>query len=712
MMLRTENGYLDFNDIVEIERQALLFEELSETRGDFSYSFTIQATHNNLFLLGLPFPDNASKLVYQKINADLISDSGHLVRTGFIRVEVLDYIEGITCSFFSGNSNWMALLTGDMTELNLSSYDRDMTASEIGDSFLETEGIVFPVIDTGALIMRSYPNLAIEDFVGCFYLHTLFKEVFKQSGLKLSGELLNDPLFNMIVVATNTRSKIDVDNNTIFAGKNDNQVIPTGLSVQDITFNLHSQPYFTGSDVTFNSDIEYVASSDMLVDISFTYVATIYIIVQIKRNGSNLFPEFPNATTANDQSTAYANSVLLRAGDVIKITAFNDQASPSTITKATLRITPKFIYKAFGRSCVPLWTKLEFVSNVLSIFNTVTDYDPYSKTVTINLFNRVKTKTPIDLSSYVQVTQVDYIDFISNYGQNTLLTYETSEDDSLQEYNISSFLNYGAGVIEVNNEFLNKTESLLDSDFAAPISYYNSVFDASLEKINFVQLDDLASTDISSTSSASGEPRFNIDDEIFNTYDVVRIESTEPTYNGIYTVFSTGSGWVQVQGLLYNGAATGTITKLKHEVTTDDSVYLFVKTKRYNAVDFTITDRTWYFNTLAEDDWALAYFSLLNNGTQINEDYKQSLSFGTITDPSFYQRTIIQTYWGTASSVLNDPVKLFVTAYLPETVYKSLTSLTPVYIKTKETVNLYYLNRDTGYVDQATPCILELIKLP
>jgi hypothetical protein len=46
--------------------------------------------------------------------------------------------------------------------------------------------------------------------------------------------------------------------------------------------------------------------------------------------------------------------------------------------------------------------------------------------------------------------------------------------------------------------------------------------------------------------------------------------------------------------------------------------------------------------------------------------------------------------------------------YIPDDVFRRLTPLTPVYLKTEETVNTYYINRIKGY----RPCEVELIKLP
>lgn len=712
MMLKTDNGFLDFNGDVEIERQVLLFEELDETRGDFSYSFDIERTHNNCDLLGQPYPDNGSKIVYQRVNADLLSDSGTLLYKGFLRIERLTK-RTISLSFFSGNSNWLSLLTGDMTELELSQYDQDITPANIESRWTATSGIVFPLIDTGVLIDRGFYNLVPEDFVGCFYLHTLMKEVMQQSGLKIVGELLTDPLYNKIVVVTNTRSKVDIDNNSIYVGKNDMQVVPDVVGNFVITFNLQTGGYFVGQDASFTTNTEWTAPYKMLIDIDIQYRVTDPRRGIVFLNGAVASEESGGVIdTFGEDETLSTVSFMVEQGDVIdfRMTRYDDTTTDATVTEATMRITPRFIYRALGKSSVPLWSKLDFVNNVFSIFNCITDYDPFSKTITVNLFDKIKNKTPVDLSAYIDDNEIisDYADFISNYGKRSILTYQEGDEEELADYNIGVFLKYGTGAIEVDNELIPDSVTILESDFTAPISYINPVFDTSLERINFVEYEDVVERDITSVTDASGVARFMNAAAPFQVGDLVRIESTFTGYDGVWEVTAATFTYIEVRGLGFVEDATGVITKVRFSLTSDENVYLMVYVNGINVPDISVTRAGYYLDGSLETSVGYAFFNLLNTNTQVNEDYKQGLAFGTITSPLFYQRTLLQSYWGTTARVLNDPVKITILAYLPEAVYRQMSPLTPIYIKTGETTNLYYRNRDTGFY----PCEIELIKLP
>src|SRR3990170_6705370 len=202
MMIKVSNEFLEFDELIEMEKQIKLFEDISTTDGDFSYSFEVQKTLVNTRLLGNPMPDNINKPVYQQIPAKGLSESGAELYDGYIRVERVTHV--YHCSFFAGNNNWFARITGLLSDLDLSAYDIEQTRANIVDSWSNTEGIVFPLVDNGALLTRSYPQVKIEDLVGGFYVKTIFHKIFTEAGIKIQGELLEDWMYNNIVCLRNS----------------------------------------------------------------------------------------------------------------------------------------------------------------------------------------------------------------------------------------------------------------------------------------------------------------------------------------------------------------------------------------------------------------------------------------------------------------------------------------------------------------------------
>lgn len=721
MMLKVNGEYLDFNEEIDVERQVRLFQEIEDTAGDFSYAFNIPWTSKNIKALGFPLPDNKNKSVYQVNDAEILGDDGISIFRGSLRVEKPRPNINIQCSFFSGNSNWFSMLTGNMTSLKLSQYDVEQTELNIVDSWEQESGIVWPIIDTGTLITRSHEDLKTEDFTPAFYVKTLMFETFQQSGIKLSGELLQDWRYQHMIIAANGRSQEAIDNRSAYVLKTSTQAFPIPPAVPVLlTFEDDvNYPYFDGSQDNFNITLDrYTADIKMRLKVDLSMIiesdtpGTIFLRVYIRRSGTDyiVYPISIIAATQPFNKTIFIN---LDASDYVEAFIGTDLIIGNVnVTSATIRFTPTYLYQAFGNTSVPKWTKQEFVNNILTIFNVIPSYDSYNKTLTLNLFEKLKSKQPIDISKYVNIQEIDYTDLISNYARQNKFSYQESDIDNLKEYNVSEYLKYGVGSIECSNDFIQESVDVIESDFAAPISYINSVFDLSMERIQFVDFDTEESEITDVTTPGFSIARFGVADDIFEVNDLVRIsESTNPAYNGDWLVTAVGANYIQCSGPVFDTDATAKIEKLIHRFTTEDSVYLFLNIPDYqiskaSGLNLFNINSNFFFNA------SIAYFNLLNTDRQINIDFKQGLSFGEIENPLFYQRTILQDYWSEFGRILNDPVKVPVEANLPWKVHKDIDFLRPLLIKTLDTTNLYYLNFERGYKGSHIPCEMELIKLP
>lgn len=729
MMLKVNDEFLDFNELVEIEKRVKLFEEIDETLGDFSYVFSLSKTSKNMRILGNPHPDIKNKTIYSNVDCDLMDDSGTVLYRGFLRVERIKTV--IECSFFSGNYNWISLLSGPLSELDLSDLDTDLTEFDIVNSADNTEGVIFPVIDTGALISRSYPSLMVEDFTGCIFVKTLFERIFTQAGIKINGDLFRDPVFDSLLLSKNTRANNDIDNRSMFARKtaDENFTDPTDRKIlfqDDSNF-----PYFDGSlDLYDASTSTFTADVKMRVRVDFSLIYFCDSLVAggkefgVSINGSFVSMGSFEATIAVANPTfplltaTASKFVVLEAGDTMQgFVEFDPAGSTALLTikeNSTFKVTPVFTYTTTGASLVPQWTKAQLVSNILSLFCCITDYEPMSKTLTINFMEGIKSKDAIDLSEHLTDIEEDYSEFIDSFGKKSMLSYQENSIDSIRQYNIKNFVNYGAGVIEVNNDFIQPVADILESEFKSPIAYINQTFGASLERTEFVELQEDGDQDFTGVTDASGDARFAVADAtIYTVGELVRIsESTNAGYNGEFVVKNVGAGFIHVRGLSYISDATGIVTKLIHIVGNDDGVYLFINTS-YNLENVSrfSSQEGYYINDNHYTNVGYAFFNMLSTGSQINTEYKQGLSFGSVENPLSYQRSIVDTWWRQVSLILNDPVKLKCSGYIPKKVFLSLTALNPIRVKTVESNNLYYLNSITGYVDSHIPCEVELIKL-
>lgn len=718
MMLKVGSEYLDFNGTVELEQKVKLFENLDSSDGDVSFQFDVEETSKNIRLLNYPVADHLTKSTYRRINCDLQDDSGVSLQVGFLRIERRVKRDRIALSFFSGNSNWFALISGKLSELDMSEFDTEQTEANVIASWNNTEGVVYPLVDNGPLLTRSYAQIKLEDLVPAIYVKTVFKKIFQSVSIKLTGELFEDPAFIASVTMTNPKNNQAIlDRSTFVRTTNSPTAHGSSTYVKMTWTDDTSYPYYDGNTNNFSLvNGRYTADVPMVVNLEWVIYDTIlpgigFFAMDYYINGLYVFEKV--YTSSLGTPLTLNKKLFLNAGDYVEAFVNDDaQVFSDPLTNSTWKITPIFVYKSFGSSTLPDWDKQTYVSNIFQMFNVITSFDPKTKTLTCNLFDKIKDKEPIDISKYVNVEETDYESFISSFGKRSLFRYNHLDYDEVKEYNLENFFRYGDGVIEVNNDFIPENEDIIDLDLSAPFTYINSIFGMSIERTNLIELEEDEGTDAASVSEVSTKARFNISENIFIVGDLVRIsDSNNPSYNGDFTVSDVDTGWVEFDGLLFESSATATLTRMLYVYNEDDNVFIFIYIPSYQLVKFTSNEFI-LLGTTPQPLWGLAYFAIIDSGLQINIDYKQSLSFGEIEDPLFYQRTILETYWSLVSRVLNDPVKLINTGLMPTNVYRSIDFLRPLMVKTLESSNLYYCNTISGYKSSYENFRIDTIKLP
>lgn len=704
MMIKVSNEFLEFDELIEVEKQIKLFEEISTTDGDFSYAFELAKTLTNTRILQNPQPDNISKLVYQKIPAKLLSDSGAETFDGYLRIERIT--EVYHCSFFAGNNNWFGMLTEKLDALNWDEYNVELNEINIQAAIFNTSGVVFPVVDNGVLNTRGFPLLKVEDHVAAIYVKDVFNKIFSHHGIKIQGELFNDVNYLSATTLSTRKNEQGIADRSAYVFTS-NAPIPN-----DGTFYLmqwtddFTTPYFDGASNNFSlvlhrytADVRMVLKVEAIIN---TAVCPFFFYMRVYKNGVAI--PFVLSTADDDGNISITHEVELVTGDYVdvRMSADSGHGCPTTITDATVRFTPTYIYKFFGSTIVPDWTQQQYVSNILSVFNTLTSYNAANKTLTVNLFEKIKQKPAIDLSEYISETEVDYQEFISEYGKKNHFFFKHLEDDNIKE----NFIPYGPGIIEVDNDFLEDEVEVLTSDFTQPISYINDTFQASLERTNLVSLKQDTQIEITAVTDVLGDARFTVAEDIFALSDMVRItNSTDKFYEGDYMVVSFGVGWIELSGVSFNGDARMDVTKMMFEYTGNDNVYLLRHVPLYSVSKFSALASFRVENTDLMTQ-AYGFFNIINTGRQVSSDFINSFSFH-----SDDQVSMIDQYFRLFSRVLNDPVKIISVANLPYHVYNQIDFLSPIKILTEETQNVYYGNRLRGYKGSEYSAVIELIKI-
>lgn len=711
-MLKIGTEYLDCNDTVEIERQVKLFEDLSSTDGDYSYQFNLPKTAKNIKALGNPFPDNYTKPVYQKINCEIV-DNGLKIYSGFLRIEKITDVFQV--AFYSGNNNWFGMLSDKMTAIDWSEFDVDQTEANLSLAISNTSGTVFPLVDNGLLAYRSEALLKVEDFVGAIYTKDIMRKVFQEHNIKIQGELLDDPDYSSSVVLSNAKSTADIEARTTKTHTT-NSPNPHDSSYHKMVWTDDTNyPYFDGSANLFDLSLgRYTADVKMRVKVNLNITqdsgsAGLGIVFKMAIYINGVLFEEKTGPFGTSAAQSYTKVVTLEAGDYLEIFTYNAAAFwDDPITDATLEITPTFIYKAIGSAMVPNWTQAEFIGEIFRQYNVLSHYEPESKTLTANLFEKLKDKEPIDLSPHISKTDVDYVEFISSYGKKSFLSHEqTDEEDDFKKLNPPRRA-YSKGEIEINNEHLESEVDMLESKFAAPITYLNPVFSMSMEKTNLLDLDEeinIPFTGVIDSPSTPGRARFAIDDDVFALADLVRItNSTNANYNGDHYVITLGTGYIELESVAFDTDATGEVAKMNFVYTDSEQVYLLHHVPLYSLTNFSGAPSFQIENTDYET-LALGFYNPIATGRNLDTDFLYSMAF-----ESGDMHSVVEKNFSLVAKVLNDPVKLLCVAYLPYKVFLKMDFLRPVTIKTLETSTMYYLNRISGY--SGKECNLELIKLP
>lgn len=719
MMIKANGEYLDFDGEITLEKQIKLFEDISTADGDFSYQFEIPKTINNTRILAAPFPDNIIKQTYIRIPAEILSDDGLSVGIGYLR------IEGITsvyeCSFFSGNNNWFAEISGSLKDIDMSEFEEDLTATNVINSWARTEGVKYPLVDPGDLSGRTIDIFMLLDFIPFIFVKTIIEKIFASSGITIQGEILLEPRYQKLMIATNPDSSQEITNRSTNAEKD-----PQGplLAYALLTFpNDSVLPFFDGSQNNYDASLSrYTADIEMIVTIEFTlnFDDAILVAWQIRINGVQTTDgTFDGAQVCNEDRPLQVikNNVHLYAGDEVEIWAGSVLVSSSVIS-GFLKVTPVILFKTFSDQLMPNWTKQKFVSNVLKLFNAITNYDSGSKTLTINLFENIKSKDSVDLSEHVEDPEVDFVEFISDYAKQNVAKYKVPSIEDIDKYNDSALLFYGNGAVLSSNEFLKPTEDFIDSDFSSPFDYVNDVFTTSLAKLNFNELSEGDTIDVTQVNDDGGFAEIEVPvGHGLVVGDLVRIkESTVIQYNGDTVVSAVTSTTIHLYNMTYNGDANLTLNKLNISRSGSDDVFIALDSDALTMTEFSdkpyvLISHDQTITGSSGDHPSIAFFSMLNIGKPVNTLMKQGLSWGPSNNTLFYQQTLLESYYRLFETMLNDPVKIKANAYIPYATFLSIDFLSPIDIKTIVTSNQYYLNRVTGYKGSQFPCTVELIKI-
>lgn len=729
-MIKVNGEFLKFNAPVEMERQVKLFDNIIGLDGDFSYQFQIDNLAENRNILGIKGVDSTGRLPYQINNSELVNDNGVTVYSGSLRVESVD--EFINASFFANNSNWFEILNIPLrNSFNWSEFDIDQTTTNIRNSQAYSEGIVWPLVDRGALHQRSSPIVYEEDMQPFIYVKDVVRTILNQKGLKLAGDILTDSIYNSIVTTNGGISGIQnrITQRSVYVGQTTTQVISstsyTAVTFENVGGNYFNSPNENWDVVNYRYDadtdykkirIEFNLKTSNL-GMSTGYNPRIQLLVGASVVFEKQYPTVQD--TLNIQESFMLDDVVANGNTITLVVARGTQTffidDFNILADSWIKVTPVKFYTVYADQLLPNISASEFLSQIFSLFCCATKFNSKTNTIHTRLFKNIERQPEVDLSPYVsRIIRDDYSEFVSDYSRQNIMQYSEADGDDIEEYNKSNSLPYGAGSLNVVNDYIMESDTILDLDFVAPFQKDVPWLGNSLPLLNYVEAEETTDeVEVTSvTDNGDSYARFNFSGgNPFTANQLVRVSGSSVTdYEGDYRILVNTAGYVILADVIFTATATATITGLELSDTDNDDQVLLINSPNRNVGDFSGLTGLNYNGGSDETIFAFAYFYLKDTQQDINS-LMEALYFEPVNDPGAYQISLKEKYYMRPQSMLNDPKKVTAEMRIPEHVFNQMDSFSPIRLKTRQFNLRFYLNRVTGYENQSQPCEVELIKM-
>lgn len=716
MRIKIGTEYLEFNDNIEIERQAKLFQDISGIFGDYSYTFDIPKTNENLRILDIRSINQVLQYDKRK-NCELYSDTGELLYSGYLMVEGVG--ESIEASFFTGNSSWFEATRNNIRTYNFKKLEKEFNYANVSASWSLTNGVVWPLVDRGSFYIRDTTTLYDGDFQPFVYVKDIINYVLAQSGgIKIVGDLLNDKLYNSLITTNGGLSGISsrIEDQSSYIGKSSSQGITSSIAL--LTFTDIADPYYQSPEYSTATSSYTLKENMMAFKVDYKIIlssSNTLLSIALYLNGLPIITKTYSSVTSIQDSITVRN---ISAGDVLSVYAAAS-VSVNINTGSYVNYTPVKFRKVYPQQLLPDLDANEFISNVFTFFNVFSTYNTNTKTITTKFLDTIRTEPEIDISEYVsKVESKNFTELVADYGKSSKFLFVESGDDFVEEYNSVNRVYYGGGELVIDNDFLEDEQDFVEMDFTAPyqVNVKSIAFSLPLLEMNEQVIDN--STDYSNVQNSSGVARFRwpvatSGVNIFDVGDLVRVtQSTTSEYDGTHRVSASGTvgqnNYIELNGINYISNSTGSLDLIFISDIINEDQITIINVPNRPLSDFTEAESI-YYDGNDITSIALGYFWLPYVNKNINR-IRQALTFGPVNDIRWYQQDLLDAYYKTTENVLNDPVTINVTAYIPEKVYKDIDFLKPVRLKTDEFNLLFLVNKITGYVGSSMPCEMELIK--
>lgn len=693
-------GYLELSEPITIERRAKLFEDISTIEGDFSYSFNIPKTKNNVDKIQV-FYNSQLRKWNRRIDAIIKSESGVPIYYGYITIDNNLKHEYIA-SFFSGNTNWIEVLNFDLLDIN---WESMFTLPSISESVSKNEGVVLTLENSGSLISRKGTSISPDELLPKIYAKTLINTVLSMNGIKLNGNVKILPEFDKMLLSSGGSKYYtrEVERRAVYAEQRINQVVTsfhTPIQFAGLNYPF-SNSYYNNWNPSFPATYTFdVDVLDVTIDVNLILTSgsdTRDFRFMLYKNDvdiiwdSGTISSFPHAnyTVSLNNIRDFNDKPVAGDGYSIRCQSFAGD-SPTVLIGSTLRITVNKLTKYFVTDSIPDMKCSDLLTNIFVALNCMITYNAVSKTITANTIDYVVDQPPVQITEYSwDDSEEDFTNFIDGYGRVSLVKWATQSIDEVDIYNQTASIPYATGKILIDNAIIEQEQDIIDLDLTSVWQGNVPMFRDTIPNTGLITLSEHFSRDLTGVDNASGFARFEYSGDDIDFDCLVRIsEAVNGQYNGDY--YCTNVSGELLSTRPYIGNTTGTISILRIELN-DNSPFALLNNLSVPLID-AIGLTSLQIGSSSYSTLAVSNFD--STGYLIG-----SLSFEKLVEKYFY----------VTKRALNINDKIIIEdVYLKEDIFLLLDFQSPVKIGL---IGLFLLNNITGYIGSKYTCRIELIKI-
>jgi len=478
-----------------------------ETRqGVSSNQFDLPITDFNLKSLGYPTLFNINQNVnpFKKISASIFEDELRIAK-GHIQIGEPSISKGIIpVTFFGENAEWFNSIKGkSIRELDLSEFSHVLQPSDIQESFGNTEGYKYSLIDRNGLNFVIGNNIPCQAFTISTYQSTIVKAIIESIDFKIDGTLLNDALYKNTLIP---------DTNNKFYALDQNVARTTSLGTIDTTYTSATEttilftptPNFNAVGDNYNEstgvytfDTGYYAGASISLLMENIGASNTDITVRAYINGvvvdsvvSSAVPPGNKPLININLGDTFINGGAFRLFESGDTLSFTVESSAEDVTILASQVTDVggllgvFVTGSFGvfafniaiegfgvdiSPSLPDIDQSDFLKEVVFDHNAIVTVNLSSKTISLNLKN-YSYNNFIDWSNKLDLSQdvsINYDGLVSSYSNINDVKRAETDGAFIKEYNSKSLVKFGNGRFDIQNDFIDKRKSIFESKFGA-----------------------------------------------------------------------------------------------------------------------------------------------------------------------------------------------------------------------------------------------------